>query len=116
MNWSPREQARIDLGLCFCCGEDSPVAGILRCAHCRDRENAAKRRKYALRGKVYSDQDKAEMRTFAKNLRDGRKRDSKCVQCAAPITRYTRCTKCRAKNAEYSLRYWRNNNQLARAA
>ena len=113
-----RQQARIEAGLCIRCGTHPPVEGGTTCRPCRDKRQAAEKRKYAERraarlcsrcaGPVFgglsrcapcSAIDRAGRNPAWKNRRSRklyaiRRASGLCTSCGAPSQGASRCAPC----------------------
>ena len=98
----PRQLARVALGLCPDCGEEDAAPGGLRCAACRDAQNAQHRARWAaLRASGVL--ECAELRKKKARLAQARRARlraaGRCIQCQRPSPRFLRCTACRVAGA-----------------
>jgi hypothetical protein len=106
---NPRQLLRIKFGICPDCGDGESAPGGLRCAKCRDEQNERHRMVYAMqRAKGTPRRSPEKFKEIADQVRVKRKarvNNGQCIQCAAPSTRYRRCTRCRIADAESKRRY-----------
>jgi len=106
---NPRQLLRIKFGICPDCGGDESAPGGLRCAKCRDEQNARHRKVYAMQranGKPRRTPEKyKELAEEARAKRNDRTSRGQCIQCPNPVTRYRRCLRCRKADAECKRQY-----------
>ena len=124
-----RRQARLDAGLCTRCGHRPPVDSSTTCAPCRDRRQAAERRKYEARKsarlcvKCAEPAFGGESRCAVCAAVDGERRDSlrknavarkryaarrarsQCADCGAPAYGACRCPACAKRSYERSAHF-----------
>lgn len=109
MRTNSRQLLRIKFGICPDCGGDESAPGGLRCATCRDQQNARHRRFYAMQRNAgiprRTPEKYKELAEGTKAKRKARIEGGKCIQCGATSTRYRRCTRCRIADAESKRRY-----------
>lgn len=104
-----RQLLRIKFGICPDCGGDESAPGGLRCAQCRDEQNARHRKVYAMqRAKGVPRRTKEKYKELAektKAKRRARISSGKCIQCGSESARFRRCLRCRTAEADSKRRY-----------
>jgi predicted amidophosphoribosyltransferase len=108
----PRQRARLELGLCYRCGEDNTFRGRTSCFEClRKQKERCNRRYEALKaaGQVRTPEQRKRDADYRRAKSAARRAAGLCVGCGETAKRFRRCTRCRAKEAQRHV-------QLRRAA
>lgn len=105
----PINKKRIAEGICPDCGIDEASGNGKRCEECKYKQVRYQRHlRSQIRqktGAVCTPEAYARQAEGKRKLRAARRLARLCIQCAAPSTRFIRCTKCRASNADAKLRF-----------